>query len=1066
MKRFFGLKLKRSLFKKVFVSFLVISIILAPNFANWLGLKQNLFVKEVSADTGNILPNGDGTITGWSSTGTNYYTQINEGTTPNTSTYMNIRFTDTSPAFIRMSSISDVDSVSQIQLFVYHNDGARGELFAQLFNDNETTTYSSETAFTQRSTNTWDSITFSGLSLTQEQLDSLSVRFRADRAQGGAPNDVFVYTAYAVVTYTAFSPTVTVGTAGSQANSVEADTSDFHIGGAFTLQRDTASTSVTSITISQTGTISDTNISGLTLYYKEEASCSTSIPPDADVFNSSTGSFSSGSSTVTGNMTVGTDQVCVYVEIDVGSNASNGDTIEIEITNPSLEIIVSEGVVEPNTPIAISGTTTVAVNQPPTFTDFEDNGPVNPGTNITFTATASDPDGDDVILVVCETQGISGTSCTGTTLCTSSPTPSNPSCQYELPAVIASGDYNAYPYVFDENDESADSELQGELATYSVNNVAPTISNVTINGGNDIDLEAGTTKEVVVTGTVTDNNGCEDIDSVEAFVYRSGVGGGGGGEVEVLTETFYFDASQGMDASEFIWANPENAFDGDEETWATSVHTGYELIGTGTNTTSPGSEYYITGVRYRLNSSSSWGIYSTLTEPSEGWSWQILEDLEITFFTTVDGVYTHMNSVVKYEEEELGTRSIFDVNTIAKAEIEVSYVETTTETYYFDASISGPNDPDNVWSNDGNAFDGSTSTSASTTTSGSTSSNYLEGKGTNAPLNSSYVTQVRARIFGGQDMTQNANIFANISYDSTSLGTAEWNEGGVEDYGDYTVLEIPSGGWSWEIIQELNTRIYSTNPTTEPNIIPSRPRIIEIEVSYIESTGNGGGGGDGCTTSEDSDNNNCYPNITCTVDTGTCTGAGDASANYTCIVDMQYYADPTDSNTPYSSENWLSLIRATDDAENTTETEVTQGVNVNSLMAFNITTEINFGSLSIGESNDPLDRITTITPTGNIGLNHEVYGPPNMCTDFPFCTGGTIAIEYQRYALEEETDYDAAISLTTEEAELLTKVPKPIEHPPVSRNIWWGMLVPEETGPGTYDGSITIIGYKSDILDW
>ena len=168
----------------------------------------------VYAQTVNILPNGDGTITGWSSTGTNYYTEINEGTTPNTSTYMSVPFTADNTAFFRMSSIPDVDSVSQIQLFVYHNDGARGELFGQLFNDNETTTYSSESAFTRRSANTWDSITFSGLSLTQAQLDSLSIRFRAARNGGGAPNDVFVYTVYAVVTYSILStpPTVELNT--------------------------------------------------------------------------------------------------------------------------------------------------------------------------------------------------------------------------------------------------------------------------------------------------------------------------------------------------------------------------------------------------------------------------------------------------------------------------------------------------------------------------------------------------------------------------------------------------------------------------------------------------------------------------------------------------------------------------------------------------------------------------------------------------------------------------------------------------------------------------------------
>jgi hypothetical protein len=187
---------------------IIILTLLLPFFFATIST-ENPLVNQVSADTANITPNGDGTVTNWFSTGTSYYTEIDEGTTPSTTDYINIQFTDTSPAFIRMSTISNVSSVSQIQLYVYHNDGARGELFAQLFNDDETTTYTSETALTRTSTNAWHSITFSGLSLTQAQLDSLSVRFRADRSGGGAPNDVYIYSVYAVVTYT-LAPAISI----------------------------------------------------------------------------------------------------------------------------------------------------------------------------------------------------------------------------------------------------------------------------------------------------------------------------------------------------------------------------------------------------------------------------------------------------------------------------------------------------------------------------------------------------------------------------------------------------------------------------------------------------------------------------------------------------------------------------------------------------------------------------------------------------------------------------------------------------------------------------------------
>jgi len=154
---------------------------------------------------------------------------------------------------------------------------------------------------------------------------------------------------------------VTVGTTGTQTTNIQQGSTDAYMGGAFTFIRNTGSTSVTSITITEMGTISDSNISGLILYYKQEASCSSSIPGDATQFNSTPGSFSSGTSTVTGSMTVGTSQICMYAELDVGSGANVDDTIEIQITNPSTQVSVSAGTVAPSSAVAISGTTTVTI---------------------------------------------------------------------------------------------------------------------------------------------------------------------------------------------------------------------------------------------------------------------------------------------------------------------------------------------------------------------------------------------------------------------------------------------------------------------------------------------------------------------------------------------------------------------------------------------------------------------------------------------------------------------------------------------------------------------------------
>lgn len=62
----------------------------------------------------------------------------------------------------------------------------------------------------------------------------------------------------------------------------------------------------------------------------------------------------------------------------------------------------------------------------------------------------------------------------------------------------------------------------------TVANAAPTVSAVTLNGGNAITLTANTTTSINVTFTVSDNNGCSDVftgGAVTTTVYRSGAGG-------------------------------------------------------------------------------------------------------------------------------------------------------------------------------------------------------------------------------------------------------------------------------------------------------------------------------------------------------------------------------------------------------------------------------------------------------------------------------------------------------------------------------------------------------------
>ncbi len=222
----------------------------------------------------------------------------------------------------------------------------------------------------------------------------------------------------------------------------------------------------------------------------------------------------------------------------------------------------------------------------------------------------------------------------------------------------------------------------------------------------------------------------------------------------------------------------------------------------------------------------------------------------------------------------------------------------------------------------------------------------------------------------------------------------------------------------------------------------------------------------GCDVSGEANSNYCYPEITCTVTGGTCTGTTDASANYTCTANLQYYADPTDILTEFPGANWLSTVKVIDNNSATDDTEVASGVEMNSLTALDVTTSINYGSLDIGQRNDPLDKITTVTPTGNVGIDTELSGPANMCTDFPTCTGNTIAVSYVKYALATSTAYASGASLTTTPTEVELNAAKVRTGSPATKNVWWGIEIPLGTTPGSYTGSSTVNAYKGEIVNW
>ncbi|MBP6881048.1 MAG: hypothetical protein KBC35_00255 [Candidatus Pacebacteria bacterium] len=149
-------------------------------------------------------------------------------------------------------------------------------------------------------------------------------------------------------------PTTEVYDLGLQNPEIRASTTDFYIGGAFVIDENVASRNVTSITITENGTISaSSSLDNIELRYDLDTSApydcaSESYGGAESQFGSTdTNGFSAdnGTSAFTGSVAVSATQtMCVYVVVDVLKSATPGQTIDIEIANPATDVVVSGGV--------------------------------------------------------------------------------------------------------------------------------------------------------------------------------------------------------------------------------------------------------------------------------------------------------------------------------------------------------------------------------------------------------------------------------------------------------------------------------------------------------------------------------------------------------------------------------------------------------------------------------------------------------------------------------------------------------------------------------------------------
>ena len=165
--------------------------------------------------------------------------------------------------------------------------------------------------------------------------------------------------------WTFTAPTITVGKSGIQVATTTFGTTAQDQGGAFTFIKPSGDANITSLTLKQNGTLSaDTYLQNLKLYYQATTTCSATKPASGTTrFGSGTINFTNNYATTTGTLPIGATNTCLYVTYDLISTSTTlaltGQTIDLQINNPSTDITASAGAISQTNPVNIAKTTVI-----------------------------------------------------------------------------------------------------------------------------------------------------------------------------------------------------------------------------------------------------------------------------------------------------------------------------------------------------------------------------------------------------------------------------------------------------------------------------------------------------------------------------------------------------------------------------------------------------------------------------------------------------------------------------------------------------------------------------------
>lgn len=248
-----------------------------------------------------------------------------------------------------------------------------------------------------------------------------------------------------------------------------------------------------------------------------------------------------------------------------------------------------------------------------------------------------------------------------------------------------------------------------------------------------------------------------------------------------------------------------------------------------------------------------------------------------------------------------------------------------------------------------------------------------------------------------------------------------------------------NNGSAMVLTENTTATFYATSTVTDSNGCST---INHVTADIYRS----GVGASSCDTAGEASNNSCYPRVVCTVVGSTCGGGADTTADYLCTVNLQYYADATDSGT-YSAQNWAASVYAGDGVA--TSSADTGTAELNTLLALNVTASIDYGTLAANTDTGAINSTTTVTNTGNKDMDPEISGT-QMTSG-----GDTLAASYQEYSASVFT-YGGGTDLSGTPTGINITLPQGTSGTvPITDTVSWGIGIPPGQPAGTYAGTNT-----------